>query len=58
VLNRLWLLNGYVALPLLGDTGSIRETMLGAVLGLYCFTGFALEGLRLLGVDVFAMWSM
>lgn len=55
VLNRLWLPNGYVALPLLGDTGSIRETMLGAVLGLYCFTGFAHEGLRLLGVDVFAM---
>lgn len=54
VLNRLWLPNGYVALPLLGDTGSIRETMLGAVLGLYCFVGFANEGLRLLGLNAFA----
>lgn len=56
VLNRLWLPNGYVALPLLGDTGSMRETMLGAVLGVYCFAGFAHEGLRMIGVDVFAMW--
>lgn len=56
LLNRLWLPNGYVALPLLGDTGSLRETMLGAVLGLYCFAGFANEGLRLVGVDVFAIW--
>ena len=55
VLNRVWLPNGHVALPLLGDTGSIRETMLGAVLGLYCFAGFANEGLRLLGVDVFVI---
>ena len=54
VLNRLWLPNGYVALPLLGDTGSIRETMLGAVLGLYCFVGFANEGLRLMGLDALA----
>jgi LexA-binding, inner membrane-associated putative hydrolase len=54
VLNRLWLPNGYVALPLLGDTGSIRETMLGAMLGLYCFVGFANEGLRLMGLDALA----
>jgi LexA-binding, inner membrane-associated putative hydrolase len=54
VLNRLWLPNGYVALPLLGDTGSLRETMLGAVLGLYCFVGFAYETLRLVGLDAFA----
>ncbi|MCD2442569.1 metal-dependent hydrolase [Agromyces sp. SYSU K20354] len=56
VLNRLWLPNGYVALPLLGDTGSFRETMLGAALALYCFAGFAYEGLLLVGVDVFAGW--
>lgn len=54
VLNRLWLPNGYVALPLLGDTGSIRETMLGALLGLYCFVGFGYETLRLMGLDTFA----
>lgn len=55
VLNRLWLPNGYVALPLLGDTGSIRETMLGAALGLYCFVGFGYEALRLVGLDLIAM---
>lgn len=54
VLNRMWQPNGYVALPLLGDTGSLRETMVGAVLALYCFAGFANEGLRMLGVDLFA----
>jgi membrane-bound metal-dependent hydrolase YbcI (DUF457 family) len=53
VLNRLWLPNGYIALPLLGDTGSIRESMFGAVLGLYCFSGFAYESLRGVGVDLF-----
>jgi hypothetical protein len=51
VLNRLWLPNGRVALPLLGDTGSFRETMLGAALGLYCFAGFGIEVLRLEGVE-------
>lgn len=54
VLNRLWLPNGYVALPVLGDTGSFREAMLGAVLGLYCFVGFGHETLRLMGLDAFA----
>lgn len=54
VLNRLWLPNGYVALPLLGDTGSLRETMLGTVLWLYCFAGFAYETLRHAGLDAFA----
>jgi membrane-bound metal-dependent hydrolase YbcI (DUF457 family) len=53
VLNRLWLPNGYIALPLLGDTGSIRESMFGAVLGLYCFSGFAYESLRVVSVELF-----
>lgn len=50
VLNRIWLPNGYVALPILGDTGSLRETALGAVLGLYCVAGFVYEGMRLVGL--------
>jgi membrane-bound metal-dependent hydrolase YbcI (DUF457 family) len=53
VVNRLWLASGHVALPVLGDTGSLRETLLGAVLGLYCLAGFAYEGLRLIGFDPF-----
>lgn len=56
VLNRLWLANGYVALPVLGDTGSLRETALGAALGMYCFAGFAHESLLLAGVDPSLLW--
>lgn len=56
LLNRLWLPNGYVAFPVLGDTGSLRETAAGAALGLYCFAGFAFETLRLVGVDATALW--
>jgi len=54
VLNRMWLPSGHIALPLLGDTGSFRETMLGTVLGLYCAAGFAYEGLRMFGIDLIA----
>ena len=35
---------------------SWRETLLCGVLGVYCFAGFAHEGLRLLGVDLAAFW--
>ncbi|WP_353828822.1 metal-dependent hydrolase [Agromyces sp. SYSU T0242] len=57
VLNRIWLPNGYVALPVLGDTGSLRETLLGALLGTYCFIGSSYEVLRVVGVDLLAFWS-
>ncbi|GAA1512277.1 metal-dependent hydrolase [Agromyces terreus] len=49
VVNRLWLASGHVSLPLLGDTGSFRESLLGASLGLYCLANFAYESLRLIG---------
>lgn len=49
VLRRLWLPNGYVALPLLGRTGSKRETALCAVLALYSFAGFGYEALQYIG---------
>ena len=35
-LNALWKGNGYVAVPLLGRAGSVREYLFGAALGLYC----------------------
>jgi len=54
VANRLWLASGHVSLPLLGDTGSFRETMLGAALGLYCFANFGYECLRMMGVELLA----
>ncbi|MFF2369683.1 metal-dependent hydrolase [Agromyces sp. NPDC058110] len=49
VVNRLWLASGHVSLPLLGDTGSFRETLLGATLGLYCLANFGYECLRMMG---------
>ncbi|WP_165314401.1 metal-dependent hydrolase [Agromyces protaetiae] len=51
VLNDLWRPNGYVALPLLGDAGSLREHVLGWALGLYCLAGAIGEVLLALGVD-------
>ena len=36
VLNAVWKRNGYIAVPLLGHAGSVREILLGAVLGVYC----------------------
>lgn len=53
VLNRLWLPNGYVSLPLLGDTGSWREKAFGGLLTLYCTLGLGYELLRLVGADGF-----
>ncbi|MGI9823962.1 metal-dependent hydrolase [Agromyces sp. Marseille-Q5079] len=53
VVNRVWLASGHVALPLLGDTGSFREALLGAALGLYCLAGFAYESLQLIGFERF-----
>jgi hypothetical protein len=52
VLNRVWLPNGYIALPLLGDTGSLRETLLGTALACYCVAGFGYETLLLTGVSM------
>ncbi|MFF2274018.1 metal-dependent hydrolase [Agromyces sp. NPDC058136] len=51
VLNRLWLQNGYVALPILGDTGSWREKAFGGLLTLYCTLGLGYEVLRGVGLD-------
>lgn len=47
VLNDLWKRNGYIALPLLGNAGSLREYGFAILLGLYCTYGFADVGLRL-----------
>jgi len=51
VVNRVWLPNGFVALPLLGDTGSWREKTLGGVLTLYCTVVVGFEALRLVGIE-------
>jgi len=51
IVNRVWLPNGFVALPVLGDTGSWREKALGGALTLYCTVAVGYEALRLLGID-------
>lgn len=52
LVNRVWLPNGFVALPLLGDTGSWREKALGGLLALYCTVAVAAEVLRAIGVEL------
>lgn len=42
VLSRIWMRNGYMAVPVLGRTGSARERVLGVALTVY--TGYALLG--------------
>jgi membrane-bound metal-dependent hydrolase YbcI (DUF457 family) len=49
VLNDLWKRNGYIALPLLGKAGSIREYVLAIALGLYCTYGVGEVLLRAAG---------
>ncbi|MGG7508124.1 metal-dependent hydrolase [Plantibacter sp. YIM 135249] len=56
VLNRIWLPNGYIAVPLLGNAGSIREAVLGIVLAAYVFAGLGYESFRAFGVDVTALF--
>lgn len=58
LVNRVWLPNGFVALPLLGDTGSWREKAFGAALTLYCTIAAGYEALRLMGVEQgFVNWG-
>lgn len=49
VLRRIWLSNGYVALPVLGRTGSAREQALTAVLSLYTGALLVVAAGRLIG---------
>ena len=50
VLSDVWKSNGYVAVPLLGDAGSLREKLLGAVMTTYVGYGTLAECWRLLGL--------
>ncbi|WP_172979630.1 metal-dependent hydrolase [Agromyces agglutinans] len=51
VLNRVWMRNGYVALPLLGDTGSRRERAFGALLTIYVSVASGYQLLLGIGID-------
>lgn len=52
IISSIWRPNGFVALPVLGDTGSIREIAFGSVLALYVLVGSTHEALLWFGVDV------
>ena len=51
-LRAVWKRNGYVAVPVLGHAGSIRETILGTALGLYCVYAIVIVGARAVGVPL------
>jgi hypothetical protein len=50
VLRRVWLPNGYVAVPLLGKAGSLREWLLAGVLGVYLLYGLGSAAATMLHV--------
>ncbi|WP_169513990.1 metal-dependent hydrolase [Agromyces subbeticus] len=52
IISSIWMPNGYVALPLLGNTGSAREMILGFALALYVLYGAIHETLRGFGIDL------
>lgn len=51
ILSSIWMKNGYFALPFLGKTGSIREWVLGGLIGLYVLAALICEGLWAFGLD-------
>jgi membrane-bound metal-dependent hydrolase YbcI (DUF457 family) len=51
-LRALWKGNGYIAVPVLGHAGSLREHLLGVALGLYCVYAFGTVALQALHLDV------
>lgn len=57
IISSIWRSNGFVALPVLGDTGSVREIAFGTVLGLYVLVGSVHETLLWFGVDLFRFIS-
>lgn len=49
VISSIWKSNGYISLPILGDTGSVREWVLCAALSVYVAAGIVLEVMSALG---------
>lgn len=50
ILNDLWKRNGFIAFPILGRAGSLREYVLAIGLGIYCAYGLGDVALRVAGV--------
>ncbi|WP_162257687.1 metal-dependent hydrolase [Agromyces sp. Root81] len=55
IISSIWRPSGHVALPVLGDTGSVREVALGTALALYVFIGVAHETVRWFGIHPAAL---
>lgn len=51
-LRAVWKRNGYIAVPLLGHAGSVRETILGTALGLYCVYALVIVVARAVGLPL------
>jgi hypothetical protein len=51
-LRSVWKGNGFVAVPVLGHAGSVREHLLGVALGLYCVYAFGTVALQALHLDL------
>lgn len=52
VLNRIWQGNGYIGLPVLGNTGSLREMGLGLAVTVYVLYAVAFETTGIFGLDL------
>lgn len=52
VVNRLWMKNGYMSLPILGLTGSWRENGLTLLLSMYTLYALAVTTASIWGVDI------
>jgi hypothetical protein len=50
-LRSIWKGNGYIAVPVLGHAGSVREHLLGVALGLYCVYAFGTVALQAVHLD-------
>jgi membrane-bound metal-dependent hydrolase YbcI (DUF457 family) len=57
VVDDVWRPSGSFALPLLGDTGSVREWILATAVGLYATVGFVWSALDQMGYDTYGTYE-
>ena len=56
--DNMWTRGGNLALPILGDAGSIREWVLMTPISLYAVVGFGWALLSQMGFDVDSRWDV
>lgn len=57
VLNKIWRKSGYFSFPIIGNAGSIRETILGAACILYIVAALIYEAFWAFGLDIVQMMT-